>query len=140
MRCVARTVHVLLGAGLCGLLAGPLAAQDTYSYKRPSPTTVTSFQSLFDMCVADGTTRSAASQHSLCVGYFTGLVDLYLSETPAAQRRVCLPTDPPLTRQQGRDKLVAWADANPGAGSQPAAVGVMQFLETSFPCPAQSSR
>lgn len=105
-----------------------------YSYKRPSPTTITSFQSLYDMCVASGDDHMTRSEHSLCVGYFTGIIDYSMSITPAAQRRFCLPTNPPLTRQQGRDKLVLWAGANPASAAQPAAVGVMQFLTASFPC------
>jgi len=136
MRWPVRAVPFLVAGALCGLGATPLRAQgsETYSYKRPSPTTVTNFQSLFDMCVASGTGREAGSQHSLCVGYFTGLIDLYLSETPAAERRFCLPDNPPLTRQEARDKLVAWAGANSAAGSEPAAAGVLQFLTASFPC------
>ncbi len=117
------------------------AAQDaagTYSYKRPSPTTITSFQSLYDMCVTPGQDTMARSEHSLCAGYFTGLIDFYLTETPAAQRQFCLPTDPPMTRQAARDKLVTWAGTNPAAASQPAAAGVYQFLVASFPCAGPS--
>ncbi len=132
--------------GLCALLAascclGSLPARSQtadppYSYKRPSPTTITSFQSLYDMCVAGSDDRMSRSGHSLCVGYFTGIIDFYMSVTPAAQRQFCLPTNPPLTRQQGRDKLVAWSGNNPSASAQPAAVGVYQFLVASFPCTA----
>jgi hypothetical protein len=105
-----------------------------YSYKRPSPTTVTTFRSLYDMCVNNADDRLSHSEHSLCVGYFTGLIDFYLSETPPAQRQFCLPSNPPLTRQQARDKLVIWAGTNPAAFNQPAAVGVYEFLVASFPC------
>ena len=105
-----------------------------YSYKRPSPTTVTTFRSLYDMCVNDADDRLSHSEHSLCVGYFTGLIDFYLTETPPAQRQFCLPSDPPLTRQQARDRLVLWSGTNPAAFSQPAAVGVYEFLVASFPC------
>ncbi len=110
----------------------------TYSYKRPSPTTITSFRSLYDMCVTSGQDNMARSEHSLCVGYFTGLIDFYLTETPVAQRQFCLPTNPPITRQAARDKLVAWAGSNPAAAAQPAAAGVYQFLVASYPCGAAS--
>ncbi len=134
-----RLCSVLAISCLCSL---PAIAQDSgasstdqpYSYKRPSPTTITSFQSLYDMCVASGDDHMTRSGHALCVGYFTGIIDYYLSTTPPAQRQFCLPTNPPLTRQQGRDKLVLWAGTNPAAAGQPAAVGVMQFLVASFPC------
>ena len=130
---------VLLAAS-CGL-AAPLAhAQDSgtgpYSYKRPSPTTITSFQSLYDLCVASSDGATTRSGHSLCVGYFSGIIDFYLTVTPAAQRQFCLPTNPPLTRQEGRDRLVLWAAANPAAAHEPAATGVYQFLVASFPCSA----
>ncbi|TLU73043.1 Rap1a/Tai family immunity protein [Lichenicoccus roseus] len=134
--------------GLCAVAAAawlPIAAQaqdpdaSPYSYKRPSPTTITNFQSLFDMCVSASNDTRARSEHALCVGYFTGIIDLYVSETAPAARSFCLPTNPPLTRQQGRDKLVVWAGSNPSAMSEPATVGVLQFLDASFPCgaPAQ---
>nr|WP_321984480.1 Rap1a/Tai family immunity protein [uncultured Lichenicoccus sp.] len=132
-------------AGLCVLVGAawlPVAAQaqDTpagpYSYKAPSPTTITSFQSLFDMCVSRSDDSMARSEHAVCVGYFTGIIDLYISETTPAQRTFCLPTEPPLTRQQGRDKLVVWAGTNPAAMTLPATTGVLQFLNASFPCSA----
>ena len=130
-----------LSAMLAAISGLPAQAQDsssdaagTYSYKRPSPTTITSFQSLYDMCVTPGQDTMARSEHSLCVGYFTGLIDFYLTETPAAQRQFCLPNDPPITRQAARDKLVIWAGTNPAAAAQPAAAGVYQFLVASFPC------
>ncbi|WP_428376684.1 Rap1a/Tai family immunity protein [Lichenicoccus sp.] len=132
-------------AGLCALVGAawlPVAAQGQdqgagpYSYKTPSPTTITSFQSLFDMCVSSSDDTMARSEHAVCVGYFTGLIDLYISETTPAARTFCLPTDPPLTRQQARDKLVVWSGTNPAAMSLPAAAGVLQFLNASFPCSA----
>ena len=135
-----------LSAMLAAMSGLPAQAQDssqdaagTYSYKRPSPTTITSFRSLYDMCVTPGQDTMARSEHSLCAGYFTGLIDFYLTETPTAQRQFCLPTDPPITRQAARDKLVIWAGTNPAAAAQPAAAGVYQFLVASFPC-ASSSR
>ncbi len=118
---------------------GSQDATDAYSYKRPSPTTITSFQSLYDMCVTTGQGGMARSEHALCAGYFTGLIDFYLTETPAAQRQFCLPSNPPITRQAARDKLVIWAGTNPSAAAQPAAAGVYQFLVASFPC-AQPSQ
>ncbi len=121
----------------------PARAQDsgqdpagTYSYKRPSPTTITTFRSLYDMCVTPGHDTMARNERSLCAGYFTGLIDFYLTETPVAQRQFCLPTNPPITRQAARDKLVVWAGSNPSAAAQPAAAGVYQFLVASFPCAA----
>lgn len=144
MRARPACLSVLLGAAAC-LAALPAAAQDpsqpeggAYSYKRPSPTTITNFKSLYDMCVSDSTDALTRSEHSLCVGYFTGLIDFYLTSTPPAQRQFCLPTDPPLTRQQARDKLVVWAGTNPNAAAQPAAAGVYEFLVASFPCTAAS--
>ncbi len=130
-------------AGFCALIGAawlPVGAQaqdpaaGPYSYKTPSPTTITSFQSLFDMCVSNTDDTMARSEHAVCVGYFTGLIDLYISETAPTARTFCLPTDPPLTRQQARDKLVVWSGTNPAAMSEPAAVGVLQFLNASFPC------
>ena len=138
------TIASLSALSLCAAIclgAAPARAQDDsaqppggYSYKSPSPTTVTSFKSLYDMCVSVGTDTLTRSEHSLCVGYFTGLIDFYLSETAPAQRQFCLPVDPPLTRQEARDKLVVWAGTNPAAATQPAAAGVYQFLVASFPC------
>ncbi len=110
------------------------ANDQAYSYKRPSPTTITSFQSLYDMCTDNSGTQMAGSEHSLCVGYFNGIIDFYISVTPAAERQFCLPTNPPLTRAEGRDKLAAWSENNPAASHQPAAVGVYQFLVATFPC------
>ena len=125
------------------LAAAPAMAQNSnsatgeaYSYKRPSPTTITSFKSLYDMCVASTDDALTRSEHSLCVGYFSGLIDYYLAVTPAASRQFCLPTDPPLTRDAARDKLVLWAATNPAAANKPAAVGVYDFLTASFPCAA----
>lgn len=145
MRAISACLSALVAAScLSGFSA---RAQDSsqgqgevYSYKRPSPTTVTTFRSLYDMCVNDADDRLSHSEHSLCVGYFTGLIDFYLTETPPAQRQFCLPTDPPLTRQQARDRLVLWSGTNPAAFNQPAAVGVYEFLVASFPCanPAQA--
>lgn len=132
-------------AGLCALVGAAwlpvtAAAQDAsaepYSYKSPSPTTITSFQSLFDMCTSSSNDTMARSEHAVCVGYFTGIIDLYISEVAPPARTFCLPTNPPLTRQEARDKLVVWSGTNPAAMSKPAAVGVLQFLNASFPCSA----
>ena len=112
------------------------ASDGPYSYKRPSPTTITSFGSLYDMCVASSDDGLTHSEHSLCVGYFSGLIDYYLAVTPPASRRFCLPTNPPLTRDAARDKLVLWAGTNPAAAAKPAAVGVYDFLTANFPCAA----
>jgi hypothetical protein len=141
MRVTSACLWALLAVScLTGL---PARAQDSsqdpngaYSYKRPSPTTVTNFRSLYDMCVNTAGDRLSYSEHSLCVGYFTGLIDFYLTETPPAQRQFCLPSNPPLTRQQARDRLAIWAGTNPAALNLPAAVGAYQFLVANFPCTA----
>ena len=66
---------------------------EPYSYKTPSPTTITSFQSLFDMCTSGSNDTMARSEHAVCVGYFTGIIDLYISEDDAARngRSACRP-------------------------------------------------
>ena len=141
---LARTLAVCVLAAMAGGLNTPSArAEDSgqggdqnYSYKRPSPTTITDFQSLYSMCTDSSSSQMAGSEHSLCVGYFNGIVDFYLSVTPVAERQFCLPSNPPLTRAQGRDKLVDWSQNNPVASRQPAAVGVYQFLVATFPCHA----
>ncbi len=145
MRAKIAALSAALAASLAAVSGLPAQAQDssqdpagTYSYKRPSPTTITTFRSLYDMCVTSGQDTMTRNEHSLCAGYFTGLIDFYLTETPAAQRQFCLPTDPPITRQAARDKLVIWAGTNPAAAAEPAAAGVYQFLVASFPCAAAS--
>ncbi|MCQ8242456.1 Rap1a/Tai family immunity protein [Rhizosaccharibacter radicis] len=125
-------------AGLMSLTALPALAQtagdDTqYSYKRPSPTTITTFGSLVDLCNTPESSMRYDENHGVCVGYFSGFVDLYLAETPVSSRVVCLP-NPPTTRQEARNKFVAWASSHPDMTAQPAAVGVYRFLAATYPC------
>ena len=127
------------------LIAGPATAQtdspapDTaYSYKRPSPTTITTFGSLLDLCATATSSPRYDQDHGVCVGYFSGFVDLYLAETPIANRFICLPT-PPITRQQARDKFLVWASAHPEFGPQPASVGLYRFMTSTYPCAGTNS-
>jgi hypothetical protein len=124
-------------AGLLAAAAVPALAQSSadtqYSYKRPSPTTITTFGSLVDLCNTPESAGRYDENHGVCVGYFSGFIDLYLAETPAATRVVCLP-NPPITRQDARNRFVSWAAAHPEMTGQPAAVGVYRFLAASYPC------
>ena len=140
------TLHrtVLPGIALvAALAAGPAMSQTTtpdtaYSYKRPSPTTITTFGSLLDLCATATSSSRYDQDHGVCVGYFSGFVDLYLAETPAASRFICLP-DPPITRQQARDKFLVWASAHPEYEAQPASVGLYRFMTSTYPCAASAS-
>ena len=135
-------------AALAGLLlaaalaAAPATAQTPpdapYSYKRPSPTTITTFGSLLDLCATATSSSRYDQDHGVCVGYFSGFVDLYLAETPAAARFICLP-DPPITRQQARDRFLVWASAHPEFESRPAAVGLYRFMTSTYPCASAAS-
>ena len=124
------------------LAAGPALAQTApdaaYSYKRPSPTTITTFGSLLDLCATAASSPRYDQDHGVCVGYLSGFVDLYLAETPAASRFICLP-DPPITRQQARDKFLVWASAHPEFESRPASVGLYRFMTSTYPCTAAAS-
>ncbi len=66
------------------LAAGPATAQPApdaaYSYKRPSPTTITTFGSLLDLCAITTGSPRYDQDHGVCVGYLSGFVDLYLAE------------------------------------------------------------
>ena len=135
------TLPAIAAAAL--LAAGPATAQPApdlaYSYKRPSPTTITTFGSLLDLCATQTGSSRYDQDHGVCVGYLSGFVDLYLAETPPASRFICLP-DPPITRQQARDRFLTWASTHPELADQPAAVGLYRFMTSTYPCaPAAST-
>ncbi|MBE7212373.1 MAG: hypothetical protein INR65_15235 [Gluconacetobacter diazotrophicus] len=110
----------------------------SYTYKRPSPTTITTFGSLIDLCTVPDSSSDYVADHAVCGGYFSGFIDLYLAETPLAARVICLP-DPPITREQARARFMTWAAANPSFTAQPAAVGVYRFLTATYPCAGSST-
>ncbi len=129
------------------LAAGPAIAQTepgqtgsdaAYSYKRPSPTTITTFGSLLDLCATATGSGRYDQDHGVCVGYISGFVDLYLAETPAGSRFICLP-DPPITREQAHDKFLVWASAHPEYTSQPATIGLYRFMTSTYPCAGAAS-
>ena len=140
------TIHngALRGLVLAASLAaaGPALARTApdpaYSYKRPSPTTITTFGSLLDLCATATGSPRYDQDHGVCVGYLSGFVDLYLAETPVSSRFICLP-DPPITRQQARDRFLVWASAHPEFESRPAAVGLYRFMTSTYPCAAAAS-
>lgn len=109
-----------------------------YSYKRPSPTTITTFGSLLDLCATATDSGRYDQDHGVCVGYISGFVDLYLAETPAGSRFICLP-DPPITRQQAHDRFLVWASSHPEYAAQPATVGLYRFMTSTYPCAGAAS-
>lgn len=123
----------LLGAPVAASAQTDANSDQSYSYKRPSPTTITTFGSLVELCNTSDSSASYVASHAVCVGYFSGFIDLYLAETPLAARSICLP-NPPITRDQARAKFMSWAAANPSYTAQPAAVGVYRFLTATYPC------
>jgi len=136
------TMTAALALGAFSLAPGLAAAQSTmpdgsaqYSYKRPSPTTITTFSSLVDLCNTPPGSGAYDENHGVCVGYFSGFVDLYLAETPISSRVICLP-NPPITRQQARDTFMSWQATHPEYAAQPASVGVYHFLASAYPCSA----
>ena len=127
------------------LAAAPAMAQTSdpsgdaaYSYKRPSPTTITTFGSLLDLCATATGSGRYDQDHGVCVGYISGFVDLYLAETPVASRYICLP-DPPITREQAHDRFLVWAAAHPEYTAQPATVGLYRFMTSTYPCAGSAS-
>ena len=126
---------------LAALAAAPALAQTpdaAYSYKRPSPTTITTFGSLLDLCATATGSSRYDQDHGVCVGYISGFVDLYLSETPSASRYICLP-DPPITREQAHDRFLVWAAAHREYTDQPATVGLYRFMTSTYPCAPSAS-
>ena len=127
---------LLLGTAPAKALATAQPPPDTpYGDKRPSPTTL---GGLLDLCATATSSGRYDQEHGVRVGCSAALWILYLAETPTAGRFICLP-DPPITRQQARDRFLVRASAHPEFESRPAAVGLYRFTTSTFPCAAAST-
>ena len=95
-----------------------------------------------DDLVAVCTTREGDSLYGPSIGFCHGFVVRAIQYHSALYDRgkhkpiYCLP-DPPPTRSEGLRNFVAWVQANPKYGSEPAVESVFKYLVEKYPCAAK---
>lgn len=76
-----------------------------------------------------------AAAVSFCHGFALGAVTVEIEHQQASRmpKLFCLP-DPPPTVQQGIAAFVGWANASPARLAEPAADGLIRYLDETYPC------
>ncbi len=89
----------------------------------------TTTEELLKYCQGEGSTNVT------CQIYGQAVYDTYLAtrNPKTAPSKICVKQPAP-TRLQVVDEYIAWANANPANGTQPAAETMLRFLEGVFPC------
>lgn len=83
-------------------------------------------------------TPAADSDHvtavAFCHGVLAGAYGYFVSATPAADRFVCVPTSPALTRTQIADGFVGWLKTRPQYNNDGAIDALFRFAAEAYPC------
>ena len=91
---------------------------------------------LVALCSTQEADPMHAAAASFCHGFALGAVTVEIERDRASRAPAlfCLPETPP-TVQQGIASFVAWANASPARLAEPAADGLMRYLDETYPCP-----
>ncbi len=128
-------------AALLALGAGPAPAQAPTAPTTPAGVTT---GALAELCAqGGGTDMISAAAVGYCRGFLIGVGQMH-REIVAGRIRpalYCIP-DPSPTIEQAQASFVAWAKANPDEAGQTAAIGLLRWAATAYPCPqpARSAR
>ena len=80
-------------------------------------------------------------QSNFCQGFAEGAVEIALSYSaagPQSHRPFCLPAPPP-TLDQAASDFATWANSDPARLQKPAAVGLITYLISRYPCPHEAT-
>ncbi len=114
----------------CGL--GTVAAQAAVDVNAVPRTT----GDLVALCSTPQNDPMHAPAVSFCHGFALGAVTVQIEYQQASRmpKLFCLPDSPP-TVQQGIAAFVVWANASPARLAEPAADGLIRYLDETYPCP-----
>lgn len=116
----------LVVAGLALAASASVSAQEHYRLQTAAE--------LARLCA----TPSSASDHvtavSFCHGVLAGAYGYFLSSTPAADRFVCPPASPQITRTQVANGFVGWLKANPQYNNDGAIDALFRYAAGAYPC------
>ncbi|HMO47302.1 MAG TPA: Rap1a/Tai family immunity protein [Rubrivivax sp.] len=113
-------------AGLALALSMPVMAQEHYGLHNAAE--------LARLCSTPASAGDHVTAVSFCHGVLAGAYGYFLSATPAADRFVCAPSSPQVTRAQVADGFVAWLKANPQYGNDGAIDALFRYAAGAYPC------
>lgn len=137
-----KRMSMIVGFGLV-LAAGSAAAQPA----APSPISAQTFTSgttgdLGRLCGATAQDPAYLAAIHFCHGMMIGVGQMHRLFSGGASRPTpifCLP-DPSPTIDQAAAAFAAWAAASPQEAGTPAAVGLLRFANTTYPCAARGQQ
>lgn len=86
------------------------------------------------LCATPASDSDQATAVAFCHGALAGAYGYFLSATPAADRFVCPPTNPAVTRTQIANGFVAWLKARPQYNNDGAIDALFRFAAEAYPC------
>jgi len=107
----------------------PMVSQDQF----PPKTT----RDLIALCSATKDDPLMVAAVNYCQGFAEGIVETgeaYATTVPAIHKPFCIPNPPP-TNGEALAAFTTWANADPTRLDDPAIVGVLRFVTTTYPCP-----
>lgn len=116
----------LVVAGLALAASASVSAQEHYGLR--------SAADLARLCATPSTASDFVPAVSFCHGVLAGAYGYFLSATPAAERFVCLPSQPQLTRSQIAGSFVSWLQARPQYNNDGAIDALFRFAAEAYPC------
>jgi hypothetical protein len=92
---------------------------------------------LVSLCGADSADPLYTAARNFCHGFAVGTYRAILTEemaTRAKHKMFCLPANQP-SRDQATAAFVQWASARPKTLSSSPTDGIVEYLQTQYPCP-----
>jgi hypothetical protein len=129
-----RTALIALGATALAVCFGSLPGNAAVTRDQFPPKTT---GDLIALCSAQKDDPLMTAAVNYCQGFAEGVVDValgYEAVTPPSRDPFCLPNPRP-THNQALAQFTAWANANPARLQDPPAVGILRFLNETYPCP-----
>ena len=107
-------------------LSTPLMAQEHYRLHTAAD--------LAQVCSTPASAGDHVTAVAFCHGVLAGAYGYFLASTPQAERFVCPPSSPPVTRTQVANGFVAWLKANPQRANDGAVDALFRYGAEAYPC------
>lgn len=116
----------LVVAGLALAASASASAQEHYRLQTAAE--------LARLCATPASASDHVTAVSFCHGVLAGAYGYFLSSTPAADRFVCPPASPQITRTQVANGFVGWLKANPQYNNDGAIDALFRYAAGAYPC------